>query len=248
MFLTKNDIHVWQIAEPSSSDKSYPLARYLSDTETQRALRFKFTKHGLWWAYVRDAMRDVLSKYTDTSPSEIGLLTSDKGKPYLDKNRHPQLYFNQSHTKNMACLAITNAGPIGIDIEEVKVMNDMNEIASRFFSTQEQSHFSQIKDLQTKTNTFFQIWTKKEAVLKANGQGMFIGLDTFDISPLSNNTWQQTTTRPPLSETGEYYVKTLDYPKPYMAALCLHISRIHTFRPPTIRKYTYEYFFRRPSA
>jgi 4'-phosphopantetheinyl transferase len=86
----------------------------------------------------------------------------------------------------MAILAITKKHPIGVDLECIKPIEDITDIARQFFSPQEHSKFILVPEDQ-KIETFYTIWTRKEAFIKAIGEGLSYPLNTFDVAFLSND-------------------------------------------------------------
>ncbi len=101
---------------------------------------------------------------------------SDTGKPYF---KNSSLFFNTADTKNYVAAAVFDAD-IGIDIEEITRKADTKRLADRFFSAAEQEY---VRTHADKRYAFFRIWTRKEALLKADGIGIRLELASFDTTP-----------------------------------------------------------------
>ncbi len=116
-----------------------------------------------------------MSKYLNLAPSAIKFSYSYRGKPYLSLPE--KLEFNLSHSGNLVLYAICKNSSIGIDVEYLRPLQNLEKIARRFFSLSESNYLQQLspKDRQV---AFFQLWTAKEAYLKATGEGLSDALNT----------------------------------------------------------------------
>ena len=106
------------------------------------------------------------------------LLKTDYGKPYL--MNYPNLKFNISHAGDWI-VGVVSENDIGIDVEHIKKMDDLLSIAERFFAKDEYCYIKSISDKRKQLDTFFLIWTKKESLIKAVGEGLSIPLDSFNV-------------------------------------------------------------------
>jgi len=177
-------IHLWNanLDQPDSAIRS--LGRLLSLEETKRAERFHFEKHRNRFIVCHGLLRVLLSQYTGIEPACLQILNGQKGKPALSKMHNDKdIRFNLSYSKNVSLIAITRAREIGVDIEYNSRSSDCEQIIGNFFSEKEKQFFYTQTE-KSKTDTFFKLWTKKEALVKALGVGLFIPLDSFDISLL----------------------------------------------------------------
>jgi 4'-phosphopantetheinyl transferase len=141
----------------------------LSSDELEKASRFAFQE--LRDAYIvgRGLTRCLLSARVKLQPHSIRFQYSVRGKPYLD-GQH-EWHFNVSHSKSLFVCAVTNAGEIGVDIEQVRPMRDAQAIAARFFSISEARRLGLLPQDRQMIG-FFECWTRKEAFLKATGEGL----------------------------------------------------------------------------
>ncbi|MGB9454584.1 MAG: 4'-phosphopantetheinyl transferase superfamily protein [Bryobacteraceae bacterium] len=151
----------------------------LSADEVERAGRFKLDH--LRHAYIlgRGMTRLILARRIDVDPRAIRFQYSTYGKPSLEGAQG--WHFNASNTRSLLVCALTEAAPIGVDIEQVRPMPDACDIAERFFSAAEAQRVLSAPPESVAT-LFFEIWTRKEAFLKATGTGLSRDLHGFTVS------------------------------------------------------------------
>jgi len=141
----------------------------LTDDEKSRAARFHFPKDAIHWAACRAALRAILGREIGMDPRAVPLVFSEFGKPLLAPP-FDGLHFNLSHCPDLALVALSLDGPVGIDLESLERASDLLECESTF------CHPEEIRGLPTETNAravqLLRIWTAKEAVLKALGTGL----------------------------------------------------------------------------
>lgn len=176
--LQQGEIHIWQ-ASLEATDQIAHLLTLLSDDEQARAARFYFQKDRDRFVLARGILRVILSQYLDIQPQDLQFQYSEMGKPSL--MHHPDLCFNVSHSGQIALYAVAQNCEVGIDVEQIHPERDWESIATRFFSAQEQAALKQLSS-NLKLQGFFNCWTRKEALLKAIGQGLRLSLDQFTVS------------------------------------------------------------------
>jgi 4'-phosphopantetheinyl transferase len=130
-------------------------------------------------------LRDVLGRYLRTNPGEITFAYNAFGKPDLGPVFGSRLTFNLSHSAGLALIAIAADSNVGVDLECIRAQCDYAEIARRFFSAVEIDHLHALPS-HLYAEAFFNCWTKKEAYLKARGEGLSIPLNSFSV-PLTTN-------------------------------------------------------------
>jgi 4'-phosphopantetheinyl transferase len=151
----------------------------LSSEEKARADRFVFPRDRDSYTLSQGALRLLLASYLTIPAREIRLTSGPKGKPsLLDK---PHLDFNKSHSKGLALYAFTHDCEVGVDVEELRELPDFQRIASGFFCPREAQELASVKDTAA---AFFRCWTRKEAYIKAVGDGLSIPLDEFQVTLL----------------------------------------------------------------
>ncbi len=178
--LNKNQVHIW-VADLDSQDYD-PVRKYLSPIEQARADRFRFQKDRAAYEKARGVLRFLLGNYFRTNPADIEILTTELGKPYVSKLLNKQiLSFNLSHASGLGIYAFTLNHSIGIDVENLRAIPNLEELAARFFSANEQESL-RVADPSALTKLFLQYWVRKEAYLKALGLGLSISPEEVDVS------------------------------------------------------------------
>ncbi|MBV9268864.1 MAG: 4'-phosphopantetheinyl transferase superfamily protein [Acidobacteriaceae bacterium] len=151
----------------------------LADEELDRANRFRFEHLRRSYIISRAALRMLLGCYSRTAPKNIHFDYSPNGKP--SSNASADICFNASHSKAFTLLAFTRECNIGVDLEEIRPLSDMTAIARQFFCADEAAELLSLPAAERR-HAFFLCWTRKEAYLKATGDGLSIGLDRFRVS------------------------------------------------------------------
>jgi 4'-phosphopantetheinyl transferase len=177
-----NEVHVWRTRLMTEASTLSRLGRYLSADERQRADRFHFERDRRRFIVARGSLRAILAWYLDLQPEDITFCYGAQSKPAL---AHPadgkRLAFNLSHSDDLAICAVGWDRNIGIDLEKIRGDLATREIAQRYFSPREvQSLMELPADLRSEG--FFTCWTRKEAYIKARGEGLSIPLDSFDVT------------------------------------------------------------------
>ncbi len=180
LFLKKTEIHLWQICLNNFSAKQ--LFSWLDPSEQTRAERFKTDILSHRYIVAHAAMRDILAKYLGGSAASLDLVQALHQKPLIrPKANQPELHFSLSHSHEVAMLAVSQTWVVGVDIEHIRPIADVTQLAKRFFATSEYELLQQSSKAQ-QLALFFKIWTAKEAFLKANGLGISNYLKQFSIT------------------------------------------------------------------
>lgn len=157
-------------------------AEYLREDERQRASRFHFPRDCARFIVARARLRQLLASLLNAQPASIHLRYGRRGKPELARQFAASgLKFNMSHCEDLAVYAFTSGSNVGIDVEAVRTLADADEIAARFFSRRENEAYLAL-DPRDRPLGFFNCWTRKEAFIKALGEGLYHPLDAFDVS------------------------------------------------------------------
>src|SRR5258706_3456595 len=180
--LAGSDLHIWCASlNVSPEDLSHYLS-LLSPDEKTRAQRFYFEIDRNHFIVGRGLLRTILGCYLNIEPARIEFVYGQYGKPALKPGLHDQvLEFNLSHSKDMALYIFSLNRKIGIDIEYIHSMPNMDKFAEEFFSLGENTFIDSLPENQ-KLDALFKIWTCKEAFLKANGFGLTVPINQVEIS------------------------------------------------------------------
>ncbi len=178
--LADRDIHVWECDLTATDDRRDTCVDLLSGDERDRAGRFRFDDDRMRWVASRAALRCVLSRYLDKTPGQIDFYYGANGKPELKRNSGG-LHFSLSHAADRALIAVTRSAPVGIDLEKLRELPDRDAIAAAQFSEGEQCQLRQTPAAD-RSRAFFSCWTRKEAVIKATGEGLAMPLKSFEVT------------------------------------------------------------------
>lgn len=182
LILPDEEVHVWCASLEQPVWAIEQLARILSADELERAARFHFEAHRYHFIVAHGMLRMVLGQYLGFDPALLRFEYETYGKPKLAQhNQNGVLNFNLSHSHKLALLAITRHRPIGVDLEYMRPVLEMEQIAAGNFSAVENRLFQALPDHQ-KHEAFFNCWTRKEAYIKAIGEGLTHPLDQFEVS------------------------------------------------------------------
>lgn len=180
--LADNDIHLWATTLIPGPDILASFAATLSPDEMARANRFKFEKHRNRFVAGRGALRGILAPYIRAAAPELSFSYSTNGKPELSgESAKAGLHFNLAHSEDLALVAVTRIGVVGVDVEEVRPIKEVDALVARFFSQRENEAFQKVPEAQ-KPAAFFNLWTRKEALLKATGEGITKSLNLVEVS------------------------------------------------------------------
>jgi 4'-phosphopantetheinyl transferase len=147
-----------------------------------RADRFRFEADRRRFCVARASLRIILARYLKTKPNRLKIEVGDYGKPFFaDKKATQGLRFNLSHSHQLALTAVTRDREVGVDLEYVRPDFVTDEVADHFFSAAEVQQLRSVP-AELKTQSFFNCWTRKEAYIKARGEGLSCPLDQFDVS------------------------------------------------------------------
>jgi 4'-phosphopantetheinyl transferase len=176
------DVHVWAVDIDPSPEALPALAAILSEEERARATRFRFERHRNRFIAGRGVLRSILGAYLDCPLAQLHFEYGANGKPALSgRFAASGLFFNFAHSEDLALIAVTRLGPIGVDVEQVRPIADADKLVERFFSPRENILFRTLPDDQ-KNAAFFNLWTRKEAWLKATGEGIAHSLNRVEVT------------------------------------------------------------------
>jgi len=209
MNLSNSELHIWRY-EVNETDYIAELNNpLLSNLEKERYGRFLNKIDAVTYVCNHRFMRKVLSLYLNNLPEKIKFDYSAYGKPFIKDN----LFFNLSYRNKFGIIAVTLDNEVGIDIEEIRVLNDLKAFASLYFSDNEKKIiFNSDKMLIHKRIISF--WTLKEALIKA--QAKFVSTDLCKIDLSEAHDFESMHYIDKFNKN--YTIKSLDAPENYCAA------------------------------
>jgi 4'-phosphopantetheinyl transferase len=219
--LSSAEVHVWRACLDLDSSSVEHLQHALSADELQRAARFHFPRDRRRFTVARGVLRDILGRYLGVPPSELGFRYSAYGKPALAAGFDAVgVRFNISHSHEMALFAVTCGREIGVDIEYLGREIRGEEIAQHFFSAHECASLRALP-AAAKHEAFFNCWTRKEAYIKAHGEGLSLPLNQFDVSLAPGEPAALLATRNDPREVQRWSLQALTPGPGYVAALAV---------------------------
>jgi 4'-phosphopantetheinyl transferase len=212
------DVEVWLISCGSSMGSNCS-GELLSPEERERADRFHRELDRTRFLVVHTAMRMILAEYLNVGPQEVLFSSATGVKPEFDSRfSGTGIQFNLSHSSELAVLAVARGARVGVDIEWMKPEFPIDEVAARFFSAAEISTFNALP-ADERVEAFFSCWTRKEAYIKALGEGLSVPLDSFDVAFGSQRAAALVGVRDNPGEVSRWRMYDLNVPNDYKAAL-----------------------------
>lgn len=177
-------VHIWAASLEVPASWLAAFQRPLSRDELARAARYRFDQHRNRYIAAHGWLRQLLGRYLAVPAATVEFEEGPKGKPGLGGvARASGLQFNLAHSEGLALVAIACATPVGVDVERIRTLFEAEDLVSRFFSKREADEFRALTEDQ-KPVAFFRLWTRKEAWLKATGEGIAHLLDQVEVSVL----------------------------------------------------------------
>jgi 4'-phosphopantetheinyl transferase len=166
-------------------------------------------------------LRLIIGDYVDMAPSRLEFYAGHRGKPYLMNSfGNDPLQFNLAHSKEIALYAFTCNREIGIDLEYVRDMPDAEKIAQTTFSPLENETLQSLPEYQ-RQEAFFNCWVRKEAYIKAIGNGLYHALDRFDVSLAPGEPARLVSVEGSAEQASCWFMKSLTPEDGYVAALAV---------------------------
>lgn len=210
-------VDIWRVSQDIRPDSVRLFSRTLSTDELQRASRFHFEKDRDRYIIAHASVRDIVSRYLQCAPDYLKFSANEYGKPFLPEQ---DVEFNLSHSSDFALIAVTRGRNVGIDIELVRENTELENLANRFFSPREISELMALPSDQ-RAHGFFNCWTRKEAYIKAQGLGLSLPLDSFDVSLSPGKPALLHATRPDADEASRWILLPLGVHPDYSGALAV---------------------------
>lgn len=209
------EVHVWFAPLDQPTDRLDALRAVLSADERQRATRFRFERDRERFVAAHGALRLVLERYMDAPARDLRFEVAATGKPSL---AGVGVRFNLSHSGDVGLVAVACQRDVGCDVERVSERPRIEQLAQRFFSQSERTALAALPEAERR-RAFFECWTRKEAFIKARGEGLSRPLDSFDVTV--NGSPRVLATRPDPDDAARWRLIALDPAPGYAAALCV---------------------------
>jgi 4'-phosphopantetheinyl transferase len=227
-----NEVHVWCTALNPGGAVVQDLSGLLAPDERTRAERFRFQRDREHFIAARGQLRRILGGYLGRSPEELRFRYSPYGKPALTEEWDPEeIQFNMSHSHAIVLYAIARGRRVGIDVEWIRPDFATEQIAERFFSAHEVAALRALPAAD-RPEAFFHCWTRKEAYIKARGEGLSLPLDQFDVSLAPGEPAALLRSRADPDEVARWRMCALTPPPGYAGALVVEGQDWHLrYRP-----------------
>jgi len=177
--IAAGQIHFWAVRLNPAPTRVSDLAASLCASEAARSDRYQFERDRRRFRVRRGFLRSLLCRYLACPPEQLRFGSGPEGKPFL--TQHPDLYFNLSHSGELALIAISCEAELGVDIEQMRFVDDADTIVRRLFSSREAAEYF-ATPVSARPAVFFNCWTRKEAFVKALGNGLSFPLRQFEVS------------------------------------------------------------------
>jgi 4'-phosphopantetheinyl transferase len=215
------DVRIWLVdLDVDDTAASHAL---LAPDEAARAARFVFDHHRRRFVAARAGLRRILATALDTTPAALSFTYNDSGKPELhhdlDHGGAPPLRFNVSHSDRYALVALTAAAAIGVDIEKTRPVKDVLNLARTAFSANELAVLTSLP-VEARESAFFAGWTRKEAYIKARGDGLRL-LGDFDVALAPGEPVRLKRVKGDADEPARWTLLSMAPVPGFAAALCL---------------------------
>ncbi len=226
--LSGGGVHVWTVDLDVFASKLQELRAVLSSDELDRSQSFATGSLRQRFTVTRGLLRVLIGTYLGKSPRDLRFRYNSYGKPSVDGANG--LEFNLSHAGNLAAYGFVRDCTVGIDIEQIRTLEDAEALAQIVLSPNELSDLQRVGPLQY-LPTFFRCWTRKEAYMKAIGEGFSAKLHSFRIPVSSRNRISRITLEENHSAHADWWVHDF-VPRPqYAGAIVVSDCRNLRFAP-----------------
>ena len=205
--LSSNSVSIWGIQVSKNNFNVENLFNILSKKEQTKANNLKNKNQAQVSILARGGLRVLLGAYEDCNPKNINFSITNDGKPFLENSKTS---FNISHSSDWIILAFCKDHSLGVDLEEIRDINFLN-ISTRFFNLEEQNF---VKNSSNPKRVFFDLWSRKEAIIKANGKRLLREIVKTNIPIIENEI-------PEKFVVGKWFVYKVEAGSSYSAALAI---------------------------
>ena len=229
------DLDVWAVELDEPPERRAAWTATLSAEEKTRAAAFRFERDQNRFMAGRGALRVLLGCYTGLPPEKLVFRYGAHGKPELaGTDAAPPLHFNLAHSDHLALLAFARSGAVGVDVEKIRPVGDESALARRFFMPCESAALAALPEAR-RAESFFRLWTRKEAWLKAAGTGLSGSLSAFEVTFLPGDSARLVSIHGQPAEAANWSLLDLSPAAGFMAAVAVRQTQ------PQIRCWRYEH-------
>ena len=220
-----NHADVWCVSLEVEKDSLKSLQQILSEDERIKAQRLRSEKVRDHFIAARYFLRQIIAPCLNAKPKDLEFQYGPYGKPALaGKFESTDTCFNMSHSHGLALYAVTSGHAVGVDIEKMRPDLDCIKIAERYFSPQEVEALRKLPKDQQRQG-FFNCWTRKEAYLKAKGEGFSSPADQFQVSLAPGKPAALLGHGLDPREAAKWSIEDLDVGPDYTAALAVEVAK-----------------------
>ncbi len=212
-------VDLWSASLEPPAPLRVNLEGYLSTDERQRAARFVFPRDRDRFVAGRAFLRLLLAQYLATDPASLRFRYGPHGKPALE-DEQGGVSFNLAHAGSLAVCALTRGSDVGVDVERLRPIPDAGAVARSFFSPRETAELASVPE-PARHRAFFDAWTRKEAFLKALGDGLARPLDSFDVTLKPGDAPRLLRTLGDPQEASRFSLHSLEPEEGYVAAIAI---------------------------
>ena len=218
--IISDQAQVWTVNLKENVAAVVELRKLLSMDEIARADKFRFESGRNEFTITRGVLRTLLGVALTVPPQELSFSYSSHGKPLLAGEFEGTIELNVSHSDGMAVVSFARNHRLGVDVEKVRLDFEHRRIAERFFSENERKQLRGFAASEI-PYAFFRCWTRKEAFIKAIGEGLSHPLSQFDVDLHSGQVARLLNTRPDPAEASRWTLFDIPVPAGYVAALAM---------------------------
>lgn len=213
-------MHLWCAPLDLREEARARLKALLSSDEKWRLSRFRFERDRRRFLVRHGLLRLILSAYTRMPASRHVFQYGIRGKPALRDSLGRTFHFNMAHSEERFLLGLTRIGPVGTDIEFLRPLAEMDSLVRQHFSPSETATFHSLRP-SARVQAFFSCWTRKEAFVKALGEGLFTPLDSFDVTLAPNTGARIVRWGGSMARAAEWKLLHLQPYRGYVGAVCV---------------------------
>lgn len=219
--LEEHHAQVWRIEFEETAEVLQTYFSSLTEEEQALANRRRAGRVRLEYVAGRGCLRRLLGGVLGLGPLEVPIEAGSHGKPALPESMPGRISFNVAHSGHTILIALCRAGEVGVDVERINFTTDPMEVARHSFSANEVRNLERLTDLEERRRAFFRCWTRKEAVVKADGRGLGIPLSSFEVPMLEGLSAPVSLREGNSGARKLYYVRDLPLGDELMGAIAL---------------------------